>query len=59
MLKMTCLRRDILYKNKALYKKLSLNAEKRFHKELNAKRMTQETEEYYLSMIKKSSNQCK
>lgn len=49
----------ILSQNKALYKKLSLNAEKRFHKELNAKRMTQETEEYYLSLIKKSSNQCK
>lgn len=41
----------ILSKNKALYKKLSLNAKERFHKELNAKRMTRETEKYYLSML--------
>lgn len=43
----------LLSRDKKLYTYLSENAKKRFCDELNAKRMTEETEKYYLSLLKK------
>ncbi|MBE6533974.1 MAG: glycosyltransferase family 4 protein [Ruminococcaceae bacterium] len=42
----------LLSKNKDLHNKLSKNSKKRFFSELNAKRMTRETEKYYFEMLK-------
>lgn len=42
----------LLSNDKKLYYELSNNAYKRFCEELNAKRMTQETEKYYISLLK-------
>ena len=39
--------------DKALYEQLSKNAKERFLNDLNASRMTRDTEKYYLSMLKK------
>ena len=44
----------ILTRNKTIYLKVSRNARRRFFEELNANRMTQETEKYYISLLKKS-----
>ena len=41
-----------LTRDKALYTQLSQNAKKRFFSELNAERMTRETEKYYFEMLK-------
>ena len=46
----------LLSRDKALYNQLSKNAKIRFKEELNAKRMTQETEKYYLSMLNKTDS---
>jgi glycosyltransferase involved in cell wall biosynthesis len=43
----------LLVNDKKLYSYLSQNAKNRFINELNAERMTLETERYYLSMLKK------
>lgn len=43
----------LLSKDEALYNRLSQNAKNRFFSELNAKRMTEEIEKYYLSLLKK------
>ena len=43
----------LLINDKKLYSYLSQNAKNRFINELNAERMTLETERYYLSMLKK------
>ena len=43
-----------LSKDKALYLNMSRNARRRFIDELNANRMTRETEKYYASLLKKS-----
>lgn len=45
-----------LENDKALYNKLSQNALKRFERELNASRMTKETERYYISLLKRNAN---
>ena len=42
----------LLYGDKNLYAKLSKNSKQRFLNELNAKRMTLETENYYMSALK-------
>lgn len=41
----------LLLENKSEYKKLSLGARERFETELNARRMTRETEKFYCSLI--------
>ena len=46
----------LLVNDKKLYSYLSQNAKNRFINELNAERMTLETERYYLSMLKKKKS---
>lgn len=43
-----------LSSDKALYSRLSKNARRRFFGELNAERMTRETEKYYASLLKRN-----
>ena len=45
----------LLHKNKDFLAYLSKNAKRRYIKELNAKRMTENVEKYYISMLKKKS----
>lgn len=49
----------LLYKNKDFLAYLSKNAKRRYIKELNAKRMTENVEKYYISMLKKKSFKCR
>lgn len=46
---------ECLMNNKAFYNKLSANALKRFENELNAKNMTEKTENYYQEMYNKKT----
>ena len=49
----------LLHKNKDFLAYLSKNAKRRYIKELNAKRMTENVEKYYISMLKKKSFKCR
>lgn len=46
-------RRILLLEDDALYRRLSVGAYERFWRELNAKRMTRDTEELYVELLKK------
>ena len=43
----------LLVRDKKIYHRLSENSKKRFVRELNSKRMTEETEKYYIEMLKR------
>ena len=43
----------LLVRDKKIYHRLSENSKKRFGRELNSKRMTEETEKYYIEMLKR------
>lgn len=49
-------RRILLLEDDALYRRLSVGAYERFWRELNAKRMTRDTEELYVELLKKRTD---
>lgn len=49
-------RRILLLEDDALYRRLSVGAYERFSRELNAKRMTRDTEDLYVELLKKRTD---